>query len=167
VSLELGYLQLNLASVAIDGVIPKVLDNFQSRLAEKNHKLFNQYSDGLPSVKADEFQVFNVMQRLLDNATKFTPAGAQLFISADLTSEESQQFVHVALRDNGIGIDPSEHDHVFVPYWRSDNPKSREQPGYGLGLAITKGIIEAHGGRIWFESELGKGSTFHFTLPIA
>ena len=91
----------------------------------------------------------------------------QLFISAELTVEDAQQFVHVALRDTGIGIDPTEHDHVFLPFGRSENHKALQQPGYGLGLTIAKGIIDAHGGRMWIESELDKGSTLHFTLPVA
>ena len=75
--------------------------------------------------------------------------------------------LHVSVTDTGIGMSADDLGKLFTPYFRSDNPLTREQPGTGLGLTITRGIIEGHGGSIWVESELGKGTTFHFSIPLA
>lgn len=70
------------------------------------------------------------------------------------------------MRDQGIGMSADDLRQLFTPYFRSDNPKTREQPGTGLGMTITRGIVQRHGGDVWVESAIGEGSTFHFTIPI-
>ena len=75
--------------------------------------------------------------------------------------------MHVWLRDNGIGISPDDEPRVFQKFFRSEDPKAREVPGVGLGLNITRSLVELQGGRIWFESQHGRGTTFHFTVPVA
>jgi signal transduction histidine kinase len=75
--------------------------------------------------------------------------------------------LHIAVQDSGIGMSEEDLAKLFTPYFRSDNPMAREQPGTGLGLTITRGIVEGHGGQIWVESTLGTGTTFHFTVPLA
>jgi signal transduction histidine kinase len=75
--------------------------------------------------------------------------------------------LHVCVRDQGIGMNQEDVARLFTPYFRSENPAAREQPGTGLGLTITRGIVERHGGTIWVESELGSGTAFHFTIPLA
>ncbi len=74
--------------------------------------------------------------------------------------------LHVSVADNGIGISSDERHHVFQKFFRSESPQVREAPGTGLGLSITKYLVELQGGQIWFESEAGKGTTFHFTMPL-
>ena len=82
-------------------------------------------------------------------------------------AEGARQVVHLWVRDNGIGINIEDQAKIFQKFFRSDDTKAREVPGTGLGLNITKSLVEMQGGRIWFESEFRKGTTFHFTIPVA
>ncbi|MGZ3460603.1 MAG: sensor histidine kinase, partial [Archangium sp.] len=111
-------------------------------------------------VECDRTRVLQVFGNLLGNAVKFTPDGGQLTVGARAHRGE----VHLWVRDTGAGIRPEALPHVFERYWQAKDAESR---GTGLGLYIAKGIVEAHGGRIWAQSQLGKGSIFTFTLPVA
>jgi signal transduction histidine kinase len=108
----------------------------------------------------DGARVQQVISNLVGNAVKFTPAGGRVAIEA----VEADGVVRVMVRDTGQGIAKEELPHVFGQFWQAGRADRR---GIGLGLAIAHGIIEAHGGQIWVESEPGQGSTFHFTLPVA
>jgi signal transduction histidine kinase len=101
-----------------------------------------------------------VLSNLLGNAIKFTPPGGRIVVRAERTSDG----VRVSVADTGLGIPPSQLPHVFRRFWQG---RRTDRRGLGLGLPIAKGIAEAHGGRMWVESELGVGSTFYFTLPLA
>ena len=100
---------------------------------------------------------------LLSNSTKFTPDGGHLRI--EVSSEDG--WCQVSVIDDGIGIRKKDQKTIFQPFSQIDSPLPREAGGTGLGLAIAKQIIEKHGGQIWVDSEYGKGSQFHFTLPLA
>ena len=100
---------------------------------------------------------------LLSNSTKFTPDGGHLRIQVF----RENNCCRVSVIDNGIGIRKKHHKTIFEPFSQIDSPLPREAGGTGLGLAIAKQIIEKHGGRIWVNSEYGKGSQFHFTIPFA
>jgi signal transduction histidine kinase len=114
----------------------------------------------LPLVHADRHRVMQVLSNLIGNALKFTPPAGRIVIRA--TRQHGQ--VLFAISDTGPGI-PREHlSDIFSPYWQA---KRTERMGAGLGLPIAKGIVEAHGGRIWVESEPGNGTQFYFTLPIS
>jgi signal transduction histidine kinase len=114
----------------------------------------------LPSVASDRERVLQVFANLIGNAIKFTPRGGEIRILSSLENGE----VRFTVADTGPGI-PAEHlDHVFDRYWQA---KSTAKLGAGLGLSIAKGIVEAHGGRIWVESSPGSGAEFNFTLPLA
>ena len=116
-------------------------------------------AEALPTVLGDERQITLVFQNILTNAIKYRGAQApQVLISA----EDQGEVWQFSIRDNGIGIDPAYHERIFGLFKRLHG---REVPGSGLGLAICRKIVEKHGGRIWVESEIGRGSTFHFTLP--
>ena len=98
---------------------------------------------------------------MISNAIKFTPEGSRVTVSAAVEDNT----VVFSIADTGRGIDPEQLPHVFDRFWQAATRARRL--GAGLGLPITKGIVEAHGGRIWVESELGKGSTFRFSIPVA
>jgi signal transduction histidine kinase len=114
-------------------------------------------AENLPSVLADASRIQQVLSNLVGNAVKFTPRQGTITVAADLLDTE----VRFAVIDTGPGIPPEQVPHIFGRFWQA---KSSDRRGIGLGLAIAKGIVEAHNGRIWVESQVGLGSTFYFTL---
>jgi signal transduction histidine kinase len=116
--------------------------------------------DALPAVQVDCDRMQQVVCNLVGNAMKFTPPGGRITVAARADGDE----VHVSVKDNGAGMSEGDLERIFEPYWQAQRTASL---GAGLGLKIAKGIVEAHGGRIWAESALGEGTTFHFTLPVA
>lgn len=137
-------------------VVQRTLHVLQTVIQERNA---NIQVDPLPTVLGDELQVGQVFQNLLSNALKFCTTQPQVRISA---RQKGQQWLFM-VQDNGIGIDPQQAERIFVLFQRLHT--RAEYPGTGIGLAICKKIIERHGGRVWVESEPGKGATFYFTLP--
>ena len=117
----------------------------------------------LPAVSADADRIRQVLSNLLSNAVKFSPNGGE--IVSDLRQEGAEVVVRV--RDPGIGIAADMQGQLFSKFFRADNHETRRIGGTGLGLALVKEIITAHGGRVWVESVDGQGSTFSFTLPVA
>jgi signal transduction histidine kinase len=115
--------------------------------------------DGHSWVRADPLRISQVLGNLLGNAFKFTPENGAVSYGASLTGDD----VAFAVKDTGPGIAPEQRGHLFEQFWQARN----DNRGVGLGLAIAKGIVDAHGGRIWCEGELGAGTTFNFTLPLA
>ena len=116
--------------------------------------------EALPAVQVDCDRVQQVVCNLVGNAMKFTPPGGRITIAARASDHE----VQVSVKDTGAGMSEEELERIFEPYWQAQRTASL---GAGLGLKIAKGIVEAHGGRIWVESAVGQGTTFHFTLPVA
>jgi two-component system phosphate regulon sensor histidine kinase PhoR len=112
-------------------------------------------------VLADATRVQQVVVNLLHNAIKFTPEGGQVAVNVSLQARE----ILFAISDVGIGIAADDLPRIFERFYKVD--RSRATSGTGLGLAIARHLVEAHGGRIWAESEVGKGSTFYFTIPTA
>jgi signal transduction histidine kinase len=126
----------------------------------KSIRLRLDAASDLPAVVADGERIAQALSNLVGNAVKFSPAGNEVTVKA----AERDGDVIVSVADNGPGMTPDQLAHAFDRFWQS---RRTDREGAGLGLAITKGIIDAHGGRIWAESEVGRGSTFHFTLPVA
>jgi signal transduction histidine kinase len=114
-------------------------------------------------VMADGRRFRQVLANLLENAVKYSPEGGLIKVAA----VERQGEVEISVTDRGVGIPRHQWDRIFRPYQRAESGKAQGVAGNGLGLAICKGIVEAHGGRIWVESEPGAGSTFSFTVPRA
>jgi signal transduction histidine kinase len=126
-------------------------------------RVIEDVQEGLPPAWADRERLHQVLFNLLDNAVHFTPVGGTVTVSA----ARHGAALHVRVTDTGPGI-PSEHlPHVFERFYRVDQARSRGDGGTGIGLAIARSIVEAHGGRIWAESEVGKGSVFGFEIPSA
>jgi len=139
------------------GVVQKAVGNLQAAIEESNAVVTY---DELPTVMVDTPQMISLLQNLIDNAIKFRGEEApRIHISAERKGDEWV----FSIRDNGIGIDPKDSERIFGMFQRLHG--STDYPGTGIGLAICKKIIERHGGRVWLESEAGKGSTFYFTMP--
>ena len=142
---------------ATEKILNQSLDNLKVALDESGATVTH---DALPSVMADSSQLLQLFQNLLNNAIKFRSAEpARIHVSAE---QQENEWIF-AVKDNGIGIPAEEVPHIFELFHRTDRIK---YPGTGIGLAICKRIIERHGGRIWVESKIGKGSTFYFTIPF-
>jgi len=112
-------------------------------------------------VVADPLRISQVCANLLDNALKYTPHSSRIEVAAQPRGAE----IEVCVRDNGPGIPEADLPHLFERFYRVDKGRSRETGGTGLGLSIVKHIVQLHGGRVWVESTLGRGTAFHFTLP--
>lgn len=136
---------------------------FQPLAAEKGIELERVVEEDLPPVRADRDRVLQVLTNLLDNALKFTPERGRIEVRAG----HRNGAVRIWVTDTGPGIPREDLPHVFRRFWRGAGPSGRGKAGTGLGLAIAQGIVEGHGGKIWAESEVGRGSTFAFSLPIA
>lgn len=144
-------------AVDLGAVLADVLTDMKVSLAEAGAEVT---SDALPTVPADAGQLRRVFQNLIGNAIKYRGERAScIHVSAEPAGEEW----HLAVRDNGIGFDPEYGERIFEIFRRLHGRK--DYPGTGIGLSICRKIIERHHGRIWAESEPGKGATFHFTLP--
>jgi two-component system phosphate regulon sensor histidine kinase PhoR len=155
---RLSFEPCNLRDVALT-----VVDELTAQADVKQITIHNNLTSSLPEVKADRAKLHQVFTNLLDNAIKYTQPTGQITISAVARDKE----VNVIVADNGPGIAAEHLPHVFERFYRVDKARSREVGGTGLGLSIVKHIVQAHGGRVWAESELGKGSRFCFTLPAA
>ncbi len=132
---------------------------FRAQAAVASVTMEYEVDENLPPLRADRHRIMQVLSNLIGNSLKFTPPGGRVAVSAMLRDDE----VLFGISDTGPGI-PHEHlSDIFSPYWQA---KRTERLGAGLGLPIAKGIVEAHGGRIWVESEQGSGTQFYFTLPL-
>jgi len=131
-------------------------------LAARKQSLEVDVEEGLPLVHADKAKVGQVLLNLLGNSSKFTPDGGKLKVEA----VRENNWCRVSMIDNGVGVKKEDQERIFEPFCQLNSSLTREEGGTGLGLTITKQIVEEHGGRIWVESEYGKGSRFNFTLPL-
>jgi signal transduction histidine kinase len=144
-------------------MVDEIVGLFHPLLEKKSIQLALDIPDALPDVQVDEDKIRQVLTNLLSNALKFTPTQGKIRIAAKNQSE----FMRISVQDSGVGVPEDQKEAIFERFRQVKQPNAvvTGQKGTGLGLAIAKGIVEAHGGRIWVESELGKGTVFHFTLP--
>lgn len=161
--IEAGRIQIEKHPVDIVSLVNDVLRLFQETAKERELKLTASFSSGLPAVNADPDKITQVVTNLIGNAAKFTPPGGQINVGVSRCADSIQ----IEVIDTGPGIGRQDLDKLFTKFYQVSRPGTKEKTkGTGLGLAISKGIVEKHGGKIWVESELGKGSKFSFTLPI-
>ncbi len=155
--IQAGRLAIARAKHAPEEIIAAARDLFGPIAAERGLELEARTPPGLPAVECDSERAVQVISNLVANALKVTPRGGRIAIGAEPKDREIVFYV----RDTGPGIDPDELPMLFERFWRS---KKSNYKGAGLGLSIARGIVDAHGGRIWAESTLGAGSTFYFSL---
>jgi signal transduction histidine kinase len=155
--IEAGKLALDLREVSPEVIVHNAVEMCLPLTAGVSVQLEAEVASGLPLLLADEDRIQQVLGNLLNNAIKFTPRGGRVLLVAQREGEK----VRFAVKDTGPGISPDHLPRVFDRFWQS---RSADRRGAGLGLAIAKGIIEAHSGHIWAESVSGEGSTFSFTL---
>ena len=158
--LESGRLSIQPRPTAVAPILSEALDMLRPLASEKSLSLEAEVADGLPCLEADAGRIVQLLSNLVGNAVKFTPAGGRIIMRA----RGAGPLVQLSVADTGPGIPAQQLPHIFGRFWQAD-PTDRR--GIGLGLTISKAIVEAHGGRIWAESRIGEGTTFHFTLPAS
>jgi len=160
--LEAGQLQPEFVLLDITGLLRQVVGKSRPLASEKNINLHIKTNDSLPAVWADRDMVNQTVYNLVLNAIKYTPEGGQVTIVADAENG----MMEIKVMDTGIGIAEGDIEHVFDYFYRVDSARTKASGGTGLGLALVKQIVLAHGGKIKAESKLGKGSIFTVRLPI-
>lgn len=175
--IEAGKLELKMSDFDLKTLLEQTLTIIMDKAKTRNIDLRTSIEEIPPTIAADLLRVKQILYNLLSNAAKFTPDGGSILLSARKISVEAKENsaagentrneVEISVADNGIGIRKEDLAKIFEPFSQLESSLSRKYPGTGLGLALTRNLVEMHGGRIWVESEgLGKGSTFRFTLPI-
>jgi signal transduction histidine kinase len=163
--LDLGRIEAGVGlarePVRFDEVISGVVETHRQPAAHKGLTLGWEAPAKLPSLSGDATLLRQAVANLMDNAIKYTPSGGS--VQLRLTCEQAKFLLAVA--DSGLGIAPADQTHLFEKFFRVKQRGSTQVKGSGLGLAIVKSIVERHGGRVWVESRLGKGSTFYLELP--
>ena len=158
--LEADALEVKKKPCRLTDVIYTMKDRLDN-LTVKHH-LHIDIPEDIPPVEIDDIRIGEVLTNLIENAVKFSDDNTNIYIQAQNGGKE----VCVSVADEGIGIPPELHQKIFERFFQGDGRKAGRRKGTGLGLAICQGIIEAHGGKIWVESQPGKGAKFSFSLPV-
>jgi len=171
-AIDAGQLEIRPTTVDMGEIIEDSIIGARAQLEEKEITLELNLPEQMPPVEADTDCVHQVMTNLLGNATKCSPVGSTIGVSAQLYDEEAGNpeeivYLKISIQDSGGGIAPEDQERVFDRFYRADSALINGLGETGVGLAIVKSLIEAHGGRVWVESEIGVGSTFSFLLPIS
>ncbi len=184
---EAGQLQLELQPTDLRGLVEKTVQTIQPQASEKQVGLRVEPAEGLPPVKVDPDRIAQVLYNLISNAIRYSPPGSVVSVSAQLAAQEAPpfqssgpslpalrrrrkpqtqaaRFVKVTVRDQGSA--PADLPCVFERFYQADRSRTRNSGGAGIGLAIVKQLVEAHKGRVGVESEVGRGSSFWFTIPV-
>lgn len=159
-TIEAGGFAITPAKVDIGAILREAVESFEELAREKGIALSCHSPETLPPALGDSARLVRVLSNLIDNALKFTPEGGQVSLEAQRHPNQ----IHVCVRDTGSGIPAEALPRIFDRFWRAHRTA---RAGAGLGLAIAKGIVEAHGGRIWATSKPGEGTTICFSVPAA
>jgi signal transduction histidine kinase/DNA-binding response OmpR family regulator len=170
--MESGQLHLATQPIQLAEVVAEVASSTQTQIAEKQQTLVLTMPDNLPDVWADRTRLAQILTNLVSNAHKYTPENGRITICAEEMNSvneeaEIQPMIHVSVADTGLGIKEDEQKAIFSKFFRGSDDQALQSPGTGLGLNITKNLVELHDGRIWFESKYREGTTFHFIIPVA
>ncbi|MBN1161181.1 MAG: PAS domain-containing sensor histidine kinase, partial [Dehalococcoidales bacterium] len=158
--LEANALEVKKKKIKLPDVMMAIKDRLDN-LTVKHH-LHIEITKGIPALNIDEGRIGEVLTNLVENAVKFSDDDTNIYIKATHNNKK----VTISVADEGIGISPELHQKIFERFFQGDGRKAGRRKGTGLGLAICQGIIEAHGGKIWVESQSGNGAKFSFSLPL-
>jgi CheY-like chemotaxis protein/two-component sensor histidine kinase len=161
--IESGSIKLNLEPVSMQEVIAEVVASLRPQIEQKSQTLIVEADPTLPPVRGERDRLVQVVTNLVSNAYKYTLAGGSIRIQA----QRQDDFARINVTDTGIGIAAEDQKNLFTRFYRVDNSLTREGGGTGLGLSIVKSVVELNGGTVNLVSELGKGSTFTVTVPLA
>jgi signal transduction histidine kinase len=165
--LDLGRIEvgvgLQLETIPLFDMVERITSTLQASAAQKNITLTINLPEGrAPLVEADPTLLQQVMYNLVENAIKYTPADGHVTVRLKVPGDTMQ----FEVQDNGIGIAPMDQARLFEKFYRGSQREARQEKGTGLGLAIVKSIVEKHGGKVWLDSEVGRGSTFFVLMPL-
>jgi signal transduction histidine kinase len=168
---ESGQLKLQWAATDLIDLVRRKLQTFAAPAQDKGIELVSNLAQEVPKVKVDPTRIEQVLGNLMTNAIRHTPTGGKITVSARMIDRDMAHGVDthsavISVADTGEGISLEHLPHVFERFYRVEESRSRGEGGAGLGLAIAQQMVEAHGGRVWVESEIGKGSTFFVALPL-
>jgi signal transduction histidine kinase len=169
--IEAGRLRLEYSAVPLCEIADEIVRSSKAQIESKGQSLTLNINENLPPLWGDRTRLIQILTNLINNAYKYTPQGGKIILTAESTENRwdpdgAHHVIHIAVQDNGIGISPADQKKIFQKFYRADDQKVRDVPGTGLGLNITKTLVEMQGGQIWFESAVDEGTTFHFTVPI-
>jgi signal transduction histidine kinase len=160
--LESGSMRLDVTSIGLSGLLDELREAMEPLAKEKEILLQEKLAPELPPVEADRTKLRRILVNLLSNALKFTPKGGRVEVSAELEGDR----IRLTVADTGVGIAPEDVERLFDKYEQARSRATRGEKGTGLGLYITRQLVELHGSEIQVKSELGRGSVFSFTLPV-
>ncbi|HSM24685.1 MAG TPA: GAF domain-containing sensor histidine kinase [Anaerolineaceae bacterium] len=169
--IEAGSLRIEPQEVDLEKIFSELRRNLKKHIDEKQQKLTIAISEDVSQVWADPNRLLQILLNLVSNASKYTPVNGNIELFAAKKKNSWSQggtefFAHIGVKDDGVGISEQDQELIFHKFFRSEDPAVRATSGTGLGLNITKNLVEMQGGRIWFESEHQKGTTFHFVVPL-
>jgi signal transduction histidine kinase len=170
--IEAGRLRLEYKATSAPDLVDEVARSLKRQIEDRKQTLEIVLPEKISPMWSDRVRVGQVLTNLVSNAYKYTSEGGIIQLGVEETvnhwnQEGAARVVHFWVKDNGIGLSLEDQQKMFQKFFRSEDPKAREAPGTGLGLNITKSLVEMQGGNIWFESEYRIGTTFHFTVPVA
>ncbi len=157
--IDAGLLQIEKEPILMPRLVEQIIGEMSRRTAK--HQFVTSFGADFPIVSADPRRIMQVLRNLLDNAIKYSPDGGLVVVRGQVTDKE----VIISVADEGIGLSPEHLNRLFEKFFRLKSPLGQQLRGSGLGLPVSRTIVENHGGRIWAESELGKGTTIYFSLP--
>jgi signal transduction histidine kinase/putative methionine-R-sulfoxide reductase with GAF domain len=184
--IEAGRLKLEFGAIPVSDIVEEVSRSVRKQFEEKQQVLAINMEERLPSMWGDRTRLIQILTNLMSNAYKYSPLNGKITLCAQvadshiaagsphgngslrsLSTGDGPKVIHISVQDTGFGISPEDQEKIFQKFFRSEDQSIRDTPGTGLGLNITKTLVEMQGGAIWFVSEYRKGTTFHFTIPIA
>ncbi len=169
--IETRSLRLSFESTSVHEVVNEVLQSYENKIKENALDVQVEIPKDIHKMWCDRLRLIQILSNLVSNAIKYTPKGSQIRIGAEHAintwdEEGAAEVIHFWVKDNGYGISEEDRKHLFEKFFRGNGKKIEKTPGSGLGLNISKTLTEMMGGKMWFESTEGVGSTFHFTVPI-